>query len=428
MVKFSQTHVNEPPKPFFICVYLCASVVDLYKPITPLSNEQFRIIMTNSSRAGQYIQQPGGYSAFIPAPLPPLPAIVFDAELQSLLTKAERTIAVLDGAVQALANAHNFIAMSMRREAVLSCWIDGVESSVDHLARHEAGFAIAHEPAEIDEAFNYLQAMRAGVDAIVKRPMTISLIRQLHRQLLDGDEEQKNSAGELRQQQTWIGRPGCSIVEAIFVPAPPRHLNDLLRLLEGFLYDESLPVLLQVGLAHAQFETIHPFPSKNGRVGRLLISLLLSQKDALQSPVLGLSDYFREHRQAYYGYLQRIRETGDWEGWLKFFLNGVVLSSQHATETAITAVELRERHRQCITDAFGRVAANGLRVLERLHETPFMRVQDLVDMSGLTFQASNNLMNKFIDQGILSEATGQARNRLFRYDAWIALFESRMSH
>lgn len=379
--------------------------------------------MNSSSRAGQYIQQPGGYSAYIPAPLPPQPAIVFDAELQSLLTKAERAIAVLDGAVQTLPHPDNFFAMSMRREAVLSCRIDGVESRVDHLVRREAGFAVEHEAAEFDEAFNYLQAMRAGVAAIVKRPMTTSLIRQLHRQLLDGDEEHNNSAGELRQQQTWIGRPGCSIVDAMFVPAPPRHLNDLLRLLESFLYDESLPVLLQVGLAHAQFETIHPFLSKNGRVGRLLISLLLSQKDVLQSPVLTLSDYFREHRQAYYGHLQRIRETGDWEGWLKFFLNGIEQSSQYATETAIRAVAQRERDRRGVTDEFGRVAANGLRVLERLYQTPFIRVQDLVDMSGLTFQASNNLMNKFIDQGILSEATGQARNRLFRYDAWIALFE-----
>lgn len=209
----------------------------------------------------------------------------------------------------------------------------------------------------------------------------------------------------------------------MFVPAPPRHLNDLLRLLQGFLYDEALPVLIQVGLAHAQFETIHPFLSKNGRVGRLLIGLLLHQKDLLQLPVLTLSDYFREHRQAYYSHLQRIRETGDWEGWLKFFLNGVLQSSQHVTETAISSMALRELHRQRIIDEFGRVAANGLRVLESLYQRPFIRVQDLVDMSGLTFQASNNLMNKFIAHGILSEATGQARNRLFRYDAWITLFE-----
>jgi len=379
--------------------------------------------MNSSSRAGQYIRQPGGYSAFIPAPLPPQPAIVFDAELQSLLINADRAIAVLDGARQTLPHADDFIAMSMCREAVLSCRIDGVESSVDHLVRREAGFAIGDESAEFDEAFNYLRAMREGDAAVVKRSVTTPLIQQLHQLLLDGMQEQQNNAGEFRQQQTWIGRPGCSIVEAMFVPAPPRHLNDLLRLLEGFLYDESLPVLIQVGLAHAQFETIHPFLSKNGRVGRLLISLLLSQKDALQSPVLTLSDYFREHRQAYYGHLQRVRETGDWEGWLKFFLNGIVLSSQYATETAISAVALRERHRRDIINEFGRVAANGLRVLERLYQRPFIRVQDLVDMSGLTFQASNNLMNKFIDQGILTEATGQARNRLFRYAAWIALFE-----
>ncbi|MEA3302226.1 MAG: Fic/DOC family N-terminal domain-containing protein [Pseudomonadota bacterium] len=379
--------------------------------------------MNNSSRAGQYIRQPGGYSAFIPAALPPQPPINFDAELLTLLSQADRALAVLHGAMQTLPHANDFMAMCMRREAVLSCRIDGVESRVDDLVRHEAGFAIGDEFAEYDEALNYLQAMRQGDAAVVKGPVTTALIRQLHRLLLHGMDEQKNCAGELRQQQTWIGRPGCSIVEATFVPAPPRHLNDLLRLLQGFLYDESLPVLIQVGLAHAQFETIHPFLSKNGRVGRLLIGLLLHQKDLLQLPVLTLSDYFREHRQAYYGHLQRIRETGDWEGWLKFFLNGVLQSSQHVTETAIRSMALRERHRERIIDEFGRVAANGMRVLESLYQRPFIRVQDLVDMSGLTFQASNNLMNKFIAHGILSEATGQARNRLFCYDAYIELFE-----
>jgi Fic family protein len=379
--------------------------------------------MNNASRAGQYIRQPGGYSAFIPAPLPPQPPINFDAELLNLLSKADRALAVLHGAIQTLPHADDFMAMCMRREAVLSCRIDGVESRVDDLVRHEAGFAVEDEPAGLKEVLNYLQAMREGDAAVVKGPVTIAMIRQLHRLLLHGMDEQQNSAGELRLQQTWIGRPGCSIVEAMFVPAPPRHLNDLLRLLQGFLYDESLPVLIQVGLAHAQFETIHPFLSKNGRVGRLLIGLLLHQKDLLQLPVLTLSDYFREHRQAYYGHLQRIRETGDWEGWLKFFLSGVLQSSRHVTETAISSMALRELHRESIIDEFGRVAANGMKVLESLYQRPFIRVQDLVDMSGLTFQASNNLMNKFIAHGILSEATGQARNRLFRYDAYIELFE-----
>lgn len=379
--------------------------------------------MNNSSRAGQYIQQPGGYSAFIPAPLPPQPAIAFDAELQSLLTQAERAIAILDGAVQTLPQAENFIVMCMRRESILSCQIDGVESSVDDLVRRETGYAMENDPSMFDEAFNYLQAMREGAEAIVQRPVTVPLIQQLHGKLLVGFPQENAAAGELRQQQTWIGTTGCSIVDAIFVPAPPRHLNDLLRLLEGYLYDESLPLLIQAGLAHAQFETIHPFLSKNGRVGRLLVTLLLSQKDVLRPPVLPLSGYFREHRQAYYGHLQRIRETGDWEGWLKFFLNGVVQSSQRATEAAISFVALREDHMQAIAGEFGRVAANGLGVLERLYQTPFIRVQDLVDMNGLTFQASNLLMNKFIAQGILSEATGQARNRVFRYDAYLALFE-----
>lgn len=172
-----------------------------------------------------------------------------------------------------------------------------------------------------------------------------------------------------------------------------------------------MPTLIQVGLAHAQFETIHPFLDGNGRVGRLLIAFLLYQREILHTPVLYISHYFKRHRQEYYYHLQNIRDKGDWEAWLKFFLAGIGEVSQEATDTARKIVDLREAHRQLITFRFGRVAGNGLMVLERLYQKPIIRVQDIVEIAGVTFQAANQLMNKFVEHGLLTEITGQARNR-----------------
>lgn len=199
-------------------------------------------------------------------------------------------------------------------------------------------------------------------------------------------------------------------------------MEDCLRDLEAFLHDERLLALITIGLAHVQFETIHPFLDGNGRVGRLLIAYLLYQRDILQTPVLYISHYFKKHRPEYYERLQAVRDSGDWEGWLKFFLTGVYETAKEAAETARRIVELREAHRSHITEHFGRVAGNGLKVLEHLYERPIINVQDIQRLTGVSFPAANNLMNKFVEHHLLAEITGNARNRRFRYGPYIDLF------
>lgn len=213
-------------------------------------------------------------------------------------------------------------------------------------------------------------------------------------------------------------------MEATFVPPPPNEVPKALSDLEHFLHNyKKMPFLIKVGLAHAQFETIHPFLDGNGRIGRLLIAFLLCEHGILQKPVLYLSYYFKRHRQQYYDLLQAIRDAGDWESWLKFFLTGIVEVSQEAASTAKKIVKLREEHRNLIIEQFGRVAGNGLKILESLYSRPIIAVNDVAQMTGTSFPAANQLIQKFVAHGLLSEITGQARNRQFRYDPYINLFD-----
>ena len=210
---------------------------------------------------------------------------------------------------------------------------------------------------------------------------------------------------------------------AAFIPPPPERVLDALGDLETFLHaDHSLPLLVKVGLAHAQFETIHPFLDGNGRVGRLLITFLLCEREALHKPVLYLSHYFKQHRAEYYDRLQAVRDRGDWEGWMKFFLRGVGDVGAEAVETARRILELRETHRSVITARLGRSAGNGQLILESLFQQPIVSVGDVKEKTGVTFAAANNLVARLTEMGILHEITGNARNRRFRYDDYVRLF------
>ncbi len=358
----------------------------------------------------------------MPRALPPEPPVQIDPEMQGLLSRADRVLGRLDGSIRTLPNPDLFVFMYVRKEAVLSSQIEGTQSSLNDVLEAEAEILNPERPGDVEEVLNYVRAMNHGLERLATLPLSIRLIREIHDVLLSGVRGGNRNPGELRQIQNWIGPEGCTVKTASFVPPPPQQVQDVLGDLERFLHDDSLPILIQIGLAHAQFETIHPFLDGNGRVGRLLISFLLYEREILQTPVLYISHYFKRHRQEYYDRLQATRERGDWEGWLKFFLEGISEVAQEATETARGIVDLREGHRQLIAEQFGRVAGNGLRVLERLYQRPIIRVQDIADLTGVTFQAANNLMNKFVEHELLTEMTGQARNRRFRYGAYIDLF------
>ncbi|MBC8352528.1 MAG: Fic family protein [Planctomycetes bacterium] len=382
----------------------------------PTSNASF-------SRAGRYVKQPADYRAFIPEPLPPNPAIQFNDELQVLLSQADRALGRLDGSIQTLPHPDLFVYMYVRKEAVLSSQIEGTQSSLQDVLAAEAKILTPDRPQDVDEVVNYVRAMNHGLDRLTSLPISVRLIREIHAELLQGVRGSYLTPGEIRTSQNWIGPTGCTLNEATFVPPPPHEVANQLTELERFLHsDTQLPLLVKIGLAHVQFETIHPFLDGNGRVGRLLITFLLCEQQVLLKPVLYLSYYFKRNRQQYYEQLQSVREAGAWEDWLVFFLQGVVEVSQQATETARRILDLREAHRHAITENLGRTAANGYRVLEHLYQHPIVSVNEVQELIGTTYQAANELVSRFVESGILNEITGQTRNRRFKYESYIRLF------
>ena len=376
-----------------------------------------------SNRAGIYLTQPTGYRAFIPAPLPPKPPLNLQGELQSLLSAADRALGRLDGSVLTLPNADLFVFMYVRKEAVLSSQIEGTQSSLQDLLAAEAQILDQNLPRDVDEVVNYVQAMNHGLTRLNELPVSVRLIREIHAKLMEGVRGGRLSPGELRTSQNWIGPGGSTLNTASFIPPPPHEVPQALGDLERFLHaEDTLPPLVKIALAHVQFETIHPFLDGNGRVGRLLITFLLTEREVLHKPVLYLSHYFKQHRQAYYERLQAVRDHGAWEEWLVFFLRGIVEVAKEAAGTAKRILQLREEHRGAITTRMARGAANGHKVLERLFDRPILSVNDVREITGITFAAANNIVSRLVELGILSEMTGNARNRRFSYAPYIALF------
>jgi len=374
-------------------------------------------------RAGRYVTQAAGYRAFQPAPLPPKPPLELTGELQRLLSAADRALGRLDGSVLTLPNPDLFVLMYVRKEAVLSSQIEGTQSSLQDLLSAEAQIFDESTPRDVDEVINYVAAMKHGLARLAELPVSVRLIREIHAKLMQGVRGGRLTPGELRTSQNWIGPAGCTLATATFVPPPQHDVPQALGDLENFLHRaDDLPPLVKIGLAHVQFETIHPFLDGNGRVGRLLITFLLTERQVLHKPVLYLSHYFKRHRQAYYEHLQAVRDRGEWESWLAFFLRGVVEVAHEATETARRILQLREQHRVAITEHLGRAAGSGHRVLESLFDRPIVTVAEVQGITGTTYAAANQLVGRLVQIGILHEMTGYARNRRFRYAPYIALF------
>jgi Fic family protein len=377
-----------------------------------------------TGRAGRYVTQSGGYRAFLPAQLPPNPPISIDGVLQRRLSDADRALGRLDGSIHTLPNPELFIYMYVRKEAVLSSQIEGTQSSLQDLLAAEADVASAETPRDVDEVVNYVRAMNHGLARLDALPVSIRLIREIHSELLRGVRGAHLTPGELRLKQNWIGPGGSTLAHAAFVPPPPADVPAALADLEKFLHEsDDIPLLIKIGLAHAQFETVHPFLDGNGRMGRLLITFLLCERRALGEPVLYLSHYFKAHRAEYYDRLQAVRDAGDWEGWLEFFLRGVEEVSAQAAETARGILLLREQHRSLIAEALGRAAGNGHRILEHLYKHPIVSAKRVQALIGTTFAGANQIVHRLVATGILQEITGYARHRRFRYDSYVRLFD-----
>lgn len=376
---------------------------------------------------GHYRAGPGGFRAFHPNPLPPQPPIAMSREMVRLLSDAKRGLAGLDSATDLLPNPEGFVYSYVRREAVLSSQIEGTQSSLDDLIRKEAGIDDAHRPRDVEEVSNYVAALNASMASLETLPVSGRLIRDAHRILMLGVRGGDRTPGEFRQHQVHIGSPSGGLADAVFVPPPPEAVPDAMAALEGYLHDDGDEdtALLRIGLAHAQFETIHPFGDGNGRCGRLLISLLLSEKKLLRRPVLYLSGFFKAHRAEYYERLQATRDAGDFEGWLAFFLRGVAVTAADARDRARRIVALREEHRTLIVETFGGSAANAFRLLDRLFRVPYFPVRAVAVDLGVSFSTANTLVNAMEALGIIREGTGWARNRIFVYQPYIDIFSDR---
>lgn len=340
-----------------------------------------------------------------------------------LLSQADHALGRLDGSIQTLPHPNLFVYMYIRKEAVLSSQIEGTQSSLQDVLSAEAKILAPNRPKDVDEVVNYVRAMNYGLERLAELPVSTRLIREIHAELLQGVYSSHLTPGELRTSQNWIGPGGCTLSDATFVPPPPHEVPQKLAELEQYLHaDTGLPLLIKIGLVHAQFETIHPFLDGNGRVGRLLITFLLCEQRVLLKPVLYLSYFFKQHRQQYYEELQSVHHAGTWEQWLTFFLRGIAEVSEQATDTARKILSLREAHRHMITENLGRAAGNGHRLLEHLYEHPIVSVNDVLGLIGTTYQAANNLVIRMANSGILREVTGQVRNRRFIYQSYIDLF------
>jgi Fic family protein len=386
------------------------------------------VVTSTSERAGRLIVAqagPHGYSAFIPAPLPPDPPLRIDPSMQALLDQANQALGRLDGVTLLLPDPGQFLYSYIRKEAVLSSQIEGTQSSLSDLLLFENEAAPGVPLDDVEETSNYIAAMSHGLQRIEsgQLPLSNRLLREVHELLMSGVRGGDKAPGEFRRSQNWLGgpRPG----NARFVPPPPTEVVSAMSNLEKFLHDDAqpTPILVKAALAHVQFETIHPFLDGNGRVGRLLITLLLCSERVLQQPLLYLSLYFKQNRDAYYDHLQRVRTEGAWEQWLEFFLEGVVAVASSATETARRIRQLVDGDRIEV-HRLGRGAASALRVHELAGQRIVLTAGGTAERLGLSVPTVNSALARLADAGILREVTGRRRGRIFVYDAYLALLQA----
>lgn len=360
--------------------------------------------------------------AFVPTPLPPSPPLLMNGPLVMALDEASRALGRFDGAVRHLPDPTLLIYSYVRKEAVLSSQIEGTQSSLSDLMRHELGAAPGVPLDDVQEVSRYVAALDHALARLADPaglPLCNRLLREAHRILLTGARGADKRPGEFRTSQNWIGgrRPGT----AVFVPPPAPEAHEAISALEKFLHadDDHLPPLVRAGLAHVQFETIHPFLDGNGRIGRMLITLMLMARGVLSTPALYLSLYFKQHRFRYYELLGRVRTDGDWTGWLLFFLEGIRSTADAALSTAERLEALVERDRATIRSRAGRAAGSALLVHAELARTPILNVRESTNRTDLSKPAVQDALRRLGEFKIAREVTGQRRNRLFAYSEYL---------
>ena len=354
----------------------------------------------------------------MPSPLPP--PLAWDERLTVSLSSADRAIGRLAGEGRRLPNPHLLIRPLVRKEAVLSSRIEGTQATLGELLAAEAGAAVERSPADLREVGNYVAALEYGLERVETLPVSLRLMREMHERLMRGVRGDMSAPGEFRRSQNWIGPPGCTLNDAIYVPPPPLELMACLNVWERFLYDQTLPPLVHAALVHSQFEAIHPFLDGNGRVGRLVITLLLIEREVIPSPLLYLSAYFEATREEYYGRLLGVSERGEWEEWLTYFLRGVTLQS----EDAVTRI-------QRIDDLFSqwkRQASVGRsrfpeRALDLFIENPYWTVGSVAERLNVAFTTAQRAVDRLEALGVVAQVGEARRNRVYCAGAVLDVLE-----
>ncbi|MBI2170464.1 MAG: Fic family protein [Chloroflexi bacterium] len=377
-----------------------------------------------SDRAGRYLRQLQGdlaYYAFVPKPLPPDPSLILDTGMVRLIADASLALGRLEGASELLPNPDLFVAMYVRKEALVSSQIEGTQASLDELLEFEARVRPAEPGAQIREVVNYVDAMNYGLERVEALPVSIRLLREIHVKLLQGTRGGERTPGELRTTQNWVGAPGSTLREALYIPPPPSEVVRCLGELEAFIHQEDeLPMLIKCGLIHSQFETIHPFLDGNGRLGRLLVTFLLCQNKILTRPLLYLSAFFKRHQGEYYTLLQRVRDEGVWEEWLRFFLRGLRVVAEEATQNIRAILKMREEHRVLLVSS-GPRSSNSQALLDYLFQYPYLTVTNIQAKLKVSFGTANRLAQFLQEKGLLTEVTGRQRNRYFAYEPYLTI-------
>ena len=357
---------------------------------------------------GRTIRCAGGYRAFLPAPLPP--PVEWEGTLVAALSHADLAVGRLAGEGSRLPNPPLLMRSFVRREAVLSSRIEGTRTTLAELLAAEADAKGVADSADLREVANYVAALEYGLDRLDTLPLSLRLIREIHERLMRGVRGDAATPGEFRRSQNWIGPPGCTLNDASYVPPPPDELMHCLDALERFLHDDSLPVLVHAALVHAQFEAIHPFLDGNGRVGRLLITLLLVERGVLASPLLHLSAYFEETRDDYYAHLLAVTEAGAWEDWLAYFLRGLWLQANDALARIRRLDILFESWREDLGEALS-PRLDG--VLSLFMERPFWTVGGIGKTLGIAYTTARRAVDRLEEAGIVSTSGQSRRNRIY---------------
>ena len=372
----------------------------------------------NRQPHGRMVDCPGGYRAYVPAPAPP--PLEWSESLTLSLSSADRAIGRLAGEGRRLPNPHILIRPFVRREAVLSSRIEGTQATLGELLAAQAGAVVERNPDDLHEVGNYVTALEYGLERLETLPVSLRLVRELHERLMRGVRGEVATPGEFRRSQNWIGPPGSTLNGATYVPPPPSELMPCLDAWERFLHDETLPPLVHAAIAHSQFEAIHPFLDGNGRVGRLLITLLLVARGVIPSPLLYLSAWFQATREEYYARLNGVTERGEWEEWLTYFLRGVALQSEDAVDRIERLDDLLSGWKRQLAGGRSRLPE---RALDLFAENPFWTVGGVADRLEVAFTTAQRTIARLEAAGIVAQLGEARRNRVYCAGAVLDVLE-----